>query len=55
MNAPLRIGVVGCGGAAFWHMLAVSKIKDIEMVAVCDRDELLAKKAAGLIPRKENA
>ena len=46
---PLRVGVVGCGGAAFWHMSAMRKINGIKLVAICDRNEALAKRAAGFL------
>jgi predicted dehydrogenase len=46
MVKPLRVGVVGCGGAAFWHMSAMLKIKNIKLVAICDRNEALARRVA---------
>lgn len=43
----LRIGIIGCGGIANGkHMPALSKLKDVEMVAFCDIVEERAQKAA---------
>ncbi len=43
----LRIGIIGCGGIANGkHMPALSKLKDVEMVAFCDIVEERARKAA---------
>lgn len=43
----VRIGIVGCGGIANGkHMPALSKLKDVEMVAFCDIVEERAQKAA---------
>ena len=43
----LRIGIIGCGGIANGkHMPALSKIKEVEMVAFCDLIEEKAVKAA---------
>ena len=39
----LRVGLVGCGGVAQWaHIPALKKVKNAELVAVCDRNEELA-------------
>jgi len=46
MFKPLRVGVVGCGGAAFWHMLSMRKIDNVRVVAICDKNEALAKRVA---------
>lgn len=36
----LRVGIVGCGDVAQWaHIPALKKIKNAELVAVCDEDE----------------
>lgn len=43
----LRIGIIGCGGIANGkHMPALSRLKDVEMVAFCDIVEERALKAA---------
>jgi len=46
MDKPLRVGVVGCGGAAFWHMLSMRKIDNVEVAAICDKNEALARRVA---------
>jgi len=43
----LKIGIIGCGGIANGkHMPAISKIKNVEMVAFCDIIPERAEKAA---------
>ena len=43
----VRVGIIGCGGIANGkHMPALSKIKEVEMVAFCDLIEERAEKAA---------
>lgn len=42
----VRIGFIGCGGIANWHMGHLAKIKDAKMVAFCDTDKDRALKAA---------
>jgi predicted dehydrogenase len=39
----LRIGIVGCGKVADQHVQAIHRIPDCEIVAVCDREPLMAK------------
>jgi predicted dehydrogenase len=46
MAKPLRVGVVGCGRAAYWHISSMRKIGNIEVAAVCDNNEALARRAA---------
>jgi predicted dehydrogenase len=46
MDKPLRVGVVGCGGAAFWHMASMRKIDGVEVAAICDKNEALARRVA---------
>jgi predicted dehydrogenase len=46
MVRPLRVGVVGCGGAAFWHMVSMRKIGNVEVAAICDKNEALARRVA---------
>jgi predicted dehydrogenase len=43
---PIRVGIVGCGGAAFWHMSSMRKIDGVKVPAVCDKNEALAKRVA---------
>jgi len=44
----MKVGLIGCGGIANIHMGAYKRIKDVEVVAVCDlnieRAKILAKK-----------
>jgi predicted dehydrogenase len=47
---PLRVGIVGCGRVAIegWgHIPALKKIRNVNLAAVCDMNENLAKKVAG--------
>src|ERR1051325_8104252 len=39
----LRIAIVGCGKIADSHASQIQRIKDCEIVGVCDREELMAK------------
>lgn len=39
----LRVAIVGCGKIADSHVAQIQRIKDCEIVAVCDREELMAK------------
>jgi predicted dehydrogenase len=39
---PLRIAIIGCGKIADQHVLGIRRIPDCEIVAVCDREELMA-------------
>jgi len=46
-TGPLRIGVVGCGGVAqARHLPALVKIKGVDIVAVCDMNEKVARSVA---------
>jgi predicted dehydrogenase len=38
----LRIGIVGCGKIADQHMAAIQRIPDCQVVALCDRELLMA-------------
>lgn len=42
----LRVGLVGCGEIADVHIPAILKLEHVELVAVCDLDEDLARKVA---------
>ena len=43
MGRKVRIGIIGCGGIANGkHMPALSKLKNVKMVAFCD---IIEKKA----------
>ena len=39
----LKIGIVGCGKIADQHVDAIHRISDCEVVALCDREPLMAK------------
>ena len=39
----LKIGIVGCGKIADQHVQAIHRIPDCEVVALCDREPLMAK------------
>jgi len=41
-NRPLRVAIVGCGKIADSHVHQIQRIKNCEIVAVCDREELMA-------------
>lgn len=44
---PLRVGIVGCGEVAqVAHIPALLKIKNVRLVAACDKNEDLGRKAA---------
>jgi myo-inositol 2-dehydrogenase / D-chiro-inositol 1-dehydrogenase len=55
MQPPLRLGVIGCGYVAtFAHLPVLSRLPDVDVVAVCDRDpERLA--ATGVVRRYSDA
>jgi predicted dehydrogenase len=46
MANKLRVGVIGCGFFAQNHLNAWHDMEDVEIAAVCDRDEAKAKTAA---------
>src|SRR4030042_206900 len=47
MVRPLRVGIVGCGFIAqTQHIPSLLKIKDVEIAAICDMNEDLAKRVA---------
>jgi len=46
MAEQVRIGFIGCGGNARWHMGTLSDMKDVKIVAVCDIKPELAESAA---------
>ena len=39
----LKIAIVGCGKVADQHVQAIHRIPDCEIVALCDREPLMAK------------
>src|SRR2546428_8878665 len=42
----LKVAIVGCGKIADSHASQIQRIKDCEIVGVCDREELMAKQLA---------
>ncbi len=42
----VRLGFIGCGGIANWHMGHLAGLKNVEMVAFCDADKKRATAAA---------
>src|ERR1035437_9446425 len=42
----LKIGVVGCGGMGVWHLKKYSELPNIKIVAICEINGSLLKKAA---------
>lgn len=42
----LRIAIIGCGKIADQHVQAIRRVRDCEIVAVCDREELMAAQLA---------
>lgn len=36
VNAPVRIGMIGCGGFARYHLANLTKLSDAKVVALCD-------------------
>jgi predicted dehydrogenase len=46
MDRLLRVGVVGCGWAAYWHMASMRKIGNVKVVAICDKNKALARRVA---------
>ena len=42
----LKVGVVGCGGMGVWHLKKYSELPNVKIVAVCEINEVLLKKAA---------
>src|SRR6266576_3762727 len=42
----LRVAIIGCGKIADQHVLALNRIADCKLVAVCDRELLMAQQLA---------
>ena len=42
----LRVALVGCGRISAYHVAALTALRDVEIVAVCDVDEKSAREAA---------
>lgn len=41
-SRPLRVAIIGCGKIADQHVHAIARIRDCRVVAVCDREKLMA-------------
>ncbi len=50
----LRVAIVGCGKIADAHASQIQRIKDCEIVAVCDREPLMAKQLCDRFPIKQH-
>ena len=50
----LRVAIVGCGKIADSHASQIQRIKDCEIVAVCDRERLMAKQLSDRFPIKQH-
>ena len=46
-NKSLRVGIVGCAGAAEWHISSMLKIKNSEPIAIWDKNKDLVRKVSG--------
>jgi len=44
--AKVRLGMIGCGGIAQWHMSLLEKMEEAQMVAFCDIREEAARECA---------
>jgi predicted dehydrogenase len=53
MEAMLKVAIVGCGKIADAHAAQILRIKDCEIVAVCDREPLMAKQLCDRFPVKQ--
>jgi len=42
----LRVGIVGCGGVTYQHLASMRRIDGVRVVAVCDKNEALARRVA---------
>jgi len=50
VNAPLRVGVIGCGTIAYWaHLRELAKMREAELVAGADPDPRAREAAAKLV------
>ena len=38
----IKIGIIGCGKMADQHVTQIRRIPDVEIVAVCDNEQLMA-------------
>jgi predicted dehydrogenase len=54
MERMLRVAIVGCGKIADAHVAQIQRIKDCEIVAVCDREFLMARQLCDRFPVKQH-
>lgn len=50
----LKVAIVGCGKIADAHAAQIQRIKDCEVVAVCDREPLMAKQLCDRFPIQQH-
>lgn len=50
----LRVAIVGCGKIADAHAAQILRVRDCEIVAVCDREPLMAKQLCDRFPVKQH-
>ena len=50
----LKVGIVGCGKIADSHAAQISRIKNCEIVGVCDREPLMARQLHERFPIKQS-
>jgi predicted dehydrogenase len=54
MERMLKVAIVGCGKIADSHAAQIQRIKDCEIVAVCDREPLMAQQLCYRFPIKQS-
>lgn len=50
-SKKIRLGMIGCGGNARWHMHQLLGFKDVQIVGLCDTAESSLEAAAKLAPK----
>jgi predicted dehydrogenase len=53
MDDMLKVAIVGCGKIADFHLWQIQRIKDCEIVGVCDREPLMTKQLSDRFPVKQ--
>jgi predicted dehydrogenase len=54
MESMLKVAIVGCGKIADAHVAQIQRIKDCKIVAVCDREVLMATQLCDRFPIQQN-
>jgi predicted dehydrogenase len=54
METMLKVAIVGCGKIADAHVAQIQRIKDCKIVAVCDREPLMAKQLCDRFPIQQS-